>query len=448
MSGLLGQVGGGLAAPQGNTYYVAKTGSDANPGTFERPWLTLTKAAAVMLPGDVTLVRVGTYAEEVEFVRAGAAGAWITLQAYPGESVLIDGTGHVEAVSFPNGTDYCQVVGLGITNPTKYGIQINRPSHINILNCEIYDCGWDGILSVNGGGYYVIQSNVIHDCGHLGEHYEGMGIMLYNAGSYSRVDGNLVYNCFSSGIEAYNTPNIQITNNVVFSCAWLDTSGFGINPCGGANDALVTGNRIFACANGGILVDGDTNRVRVADNLVYGNGDRTRWGSGIWVGGTEITGCTYTDIFNNTVVDGRHEPDDGSGMSNGRTTSTHTSWRNNILKNNKDHNFYTGATAAATLTEHHNNLGTPGDADDWLYAGTTYTTDQLAAYQVASGKGVNDQVGNPLFDANYGLLPGSPCLGAGVDLGYGTNLGCTAKPAFTLLGLKFSNRVNSQYLGA
>ena len=42
-------------------YYVSTDGSDANPGTIDRPFQTIQKAAALMVAGDTTYVRAGTY---------------------------------------------------------------------------------------------------------------------------------------------------------------------------------------------------------------------------------------------------------------------------------------------------------------------------------------------------------------------------------------------------
>ena len=52
----------------GAVYYVAKNGSDSNPGTEALPWLTIQKAVNSMSAGDTTLVKAGTYAEEVRIV--------------------------------------------------------------------------------------------------------------------------------------------------------------------------------------------------------------------------------------------------------------------------------------------------------------------------------------------------------------------------------------------
>jgi len=54
-----------LAAASGTTYYVATTGNDTNPGSFDRPWQHIGRAASTMVAGDSVFVRGG-----VHFVRA------------------------------------------------------------------------------------------------------------------------------------------------------------------------------------------------------------------------------------------------------------------------------------------------------------------------------------------------------------------------------------------
>lgn len=74
------------------TYYVAKTGSDANSGiTLATPFLTIQKAATVMVAGDVCYIRGGTYRETVTPTNSGAAGYPIVFMPYAGETVIVSG---------------------------------------------------------------------------------------------------------------------------------------------------------------------------------------------------------------------------------------------------------------------------------------------------------------------------------------------------------------------
>ena len=57
------------------TYYVAPGGSDANPGSFDRPFKTLTAASKKLVPGDTLYARGGTYVERLVISQSGTAAA-------------------------------------------------------------------------------------------------------------------------------------------------------------------------------------------------------------------------------------------------------------------------------------------------------------------------------------------------------------------------------------
>ncbi len=74
------------------TFYVAKNGNDGNSGSFEKPFLTIRKAAESMSAGDVCLVRQGIYRETVRPAQSGTANKLIVFRTYGKEKVIITGT--------------------------------------------------------------------------------------------------------------------------------------------------------------------------------------------------------------------------------------------------------------------------------------------------------------------------------------------------------------------
>jgi hypothetical protein len=70
-------------------YYVAKDGNDSNSGTIDNPFLTISKAAALAVAGDIVYIREGSYEETLAPVNSGTAGNPIIFQSYPGERVII-----------------------------------------------------------------------------------------------------------------------------------------------------------------------------------------------------------------------------------------------------------------------------------------------------------------------------------------------------------------------
>ena len=76
------------------TYNVAQRdpkASDDGPGTAERPWKSLTKAAETAGPGDIVLIRDGLYRERVLVKTGGTAEKPICFQAAPGAHVVLTG---------------------------------------------------------------------------------------------------------------------------------------------------------------------------------------------------------------------------------------------------------------------------------------------------------------------------------------------------------------------
>ena len=86
----------GVLSQDGRVFWVAQnqTGaSDQNPGTKQKPWKTISRAAkrGVLKPGDAVIVRRGTYRETIKPWEGGRRGKRITFAAYPGDKVVVTG---------------------------------------------------------------------------------------------------------------------------------------------------------------------------------------------------------------------------------------------------------------------------------------------------------------------------------------------------------------------
>jgi|GEM_PF-2930426 len=85
----------GFAVPSNaKTYYVNNadsTASDSNPGTFERPWLTIHKANRTVTPGDTVIIMAGTYHDWIFPDACGDSNHWIVYKSEPEHQAILDG---------------------------------------------------------------------------------------------------------------------------------------------------------------------------------------------------------------------------------------------------------------------------------------------------------------------------------------------------------------------
>jgi hypothetical protein len=77
--------------PVSDTLFAdVEKGSDANPGTLEKPLKSVQAAVNLAVAGQTVVLRGGTYYESVLISKAGQADKPITIRAYPKELVTID----------------------------------------------------------------------------------------------------------------------------------------------------------------------------------------------------------------------------------------------------------------------------------------------------------------------------------------------------------------------
>jgi hypothetical protein len=88
------------------TYYISPSGSDSNPGSLSLPFRTIQRCANIAVGGDTCFIRTGTYRETVRPSQSGSAGAPITFQAYPGDTVTLTGTDPVTGWTVDSGSIY------------------------------------------------------------------------------------------------------------------------------------------------------------------------------------------------------------------------------------------------------------------------------------------------------------------------------------------------------
>jgi parallel beta helix pectate lyase-like protein/uncharacterized protein DUF1565 len=225
-------------------YYVAPSGSDANPGTKRAPWRTIQRAVNALGPGKAAVVRAGTYAERVVARVGGRFTARASLIAHPGERPVLAGRLKITA-------RYFRVSGFAFrSNGTEEAIVWVAARNVEVSMNEIRD----GTTScVFGGGDRVrVVSNWIHDCGthHVNGLPQDHGI-YWTGGNDSLIANNVIERAIGFGIQVHpytssNARNVIRDNTIV------------------ANGRL-TGGSLGAS---GIILDGPATAFTVVKNNV------------------------------------------------------------------------------------------------------------------------------------------------------------------------------------
>ena len=235
-------------------FYVAPSGSDANPGTSQAPFQTIQRAASVAsAPGTIVHVAPGVYASASAIYTqyAGASTAHIVFvsDAPWAARIIVSGAQQV----WYNSGDYVDIVGFDITNTSSSG-----------------SLGID-----NFGSYTRIIGNHVHNIAEWGcPSNGGAGIDDHNYGaSGDDVIGNVVDHIgpqtactLVQGIYHSNRGG-HIWNNIAYAI-----SGYGIHCWHADTDVVIANNLVFNNRTGGVVFGaGDAPGGVTTDNMVVTN---------------------------------------------------------------------------------------------------------------------------------------------------------------------------------
>jgi len=285
-------------------FFVALSGSDANPGTADHPWATINHAAEKVKARDTVVVRGGRYflATQVRARNSGRPGAWITFIGYPGEEPVLDAR-------------FVQRPAQAILNNGAF--QIEGASHIRVANLTV--------VNSHDAGFTIRDSSDID---------------LIN---------NSTNGTFSSGIAVWATNHDQrttkririlansITNATFWDFAPSDVAKLGEPPhealsIGGAVDFEVAYNHVYNNGKEGIDIKETSRRGKVHHNLVH-NVERQGIYVDAWFGK-----ISDIEIFSNVIHDCV-----GAGfvlsVENGKGVE-YLSFHNNLIFNNDGSGLY------------------------------------------------------------------------------------------------------------
>jgi Protein of unknown function (DUF1565) len=462
-----------LLAQSGSTFYVSKSGSNSNSGSYTAPWLTIQHAASSVSAGATVYVETGVYNESVTFPASGTASNYITFASYPGQTAVIDGTGL--AVSSTQGLinivnqSYITVSGFEIRNYTTskasltpagiwvtgsgtgvrllnnlvhnitttsekngnafgiavYGTSSTPITELTVSGNQVYDLKTGESESVNVDGnvtYFSITNNIVHDNDNIGIDaigFEGVGPTGYDQAKYGEISGNTVYN-----ISGINNPGEGNS---------YDADGLY---CDGCEYVIFERNTIYNCDLNMEAASEhkghDSSYVTIRNNVFY---DANTVGVSIGGYSNSVGGSDHVVIVNNTLYNNNTQNEGAEFQIQFHSGDT----SGNIFENNivyagtenvwiysfvKATSTYPAPPATLNWNLYYSAAGyVSGTSIDWA-GKSNYKT--YALYQSGSGEDANSTVANPLFD-NLGSTPpnldvasNSPAIHAG-----STNLTCS-----------------------
>jgi hypothetical protein len=133
------------------------------------PMKTLAQATQCLKPGDVLYLRGGTYSEEMVSVPSGTPGNPVTLAAYPGETVIIDGSRVFNTGVLPEDAleyvifDGCVYDGANHHDDSLVGVN-NGTNHVQFSNCEIKNAYGNGVGFWRGADGSSSDNNIVYNC--------------------------------------------------------------------------------------------------------------------------------------------------------------------------------------------------------------------------------------------------------------------------------------------
>jgi parallel beta-helix repeat protein len=313
------------------TYYVRKTGNNSNTGTTTtQAWLTIQKAAATMVAGDVVYVGAGTYSEEVIPTNDGTAVNLIryvadTTGAFTGDAgtVLISSA---TLQAFDIDTDnYLRITGFKMTGGTARALRINSSTGVIIEDCEIYSSTGDGIYP--NDSTCTLDRCIVRNCTDFGLQLSGTSTVTVNDSEFR-----------SNGIGVYSD-GLGTRNMTMSRCQVLQNGGRGVYLDGGTytlKNCLIRANvtdgvwllngsaTLWHCtlyANQGVGVRQSAGTTTIT-NCIVANG----WQQGLLLWGGLMT-HTYNCIYNNAW--GNFS---GVAQSTGETTGNPLFWSATCLE--------------------------------------------------------------------------------------------------------------------
>ena len=463
------------SAAIGTTYYVAKTGNDANAGTLLSPYLTIQKGVNSAAAGDTVFVKGGTYNEYVTFNASGTVGNPIVLKNYGSDGVTVDGASTNIYCLYATNKANLVVDGINVLNSTNYNILISGCANVTLKNLKSTLSLGSGAINIDieasttSWGTNITLQDVTTYGGAIGAYFRSQinGVSIIRGHyTYASLDGinivgatiadsaNFVRNFVIDGSEtSYNSrqgiitwcvkngviknfwshhnaaTGIQIENyssNILledFLCednsqvftfesgVWVDDS-----------DGVIVRRGIMRNNQTGFRVSGSRN-VLAYNLLIYSNQDGNAAGminaSGVNFYSFPLNDPSYPSLYQcnvqlyNSVIDRNSisSSQRGSVVLQGEGTYT---LKNCIISNDQSpYDIY--RTGTHTLISDNNLFYNTRALSIYNLNGAV----SLSSYKSGSGQDAHSINGDPLFvsTANFQLQSLSPAINNGTNIG-------------------------------
>lgn len=293
-----------LPAPQASaaptTLVVATNGNDTAPGTLAQPLRTVQRAVDLAKPGDTIAVRAGTYAltDNITIATSGTASQPISLGAYQGERVVIDGE-QLAASHTPVGgsipraergaihqeASYWRISDLEIVNG-PYGVYCDGcvgNVFARLRTHDNYESGFQLQGASSDNQILNLDSWANRDPRKNGESADGLAIKE-GSGTGNVVRGARLWNNVDDGFDAWKfTSPILIENTLAYGNGFNrwnfpdfagDGNGFKL---GGGTPAPAVAHTVrnsiaFKNAAHGLTDNGNTGALVLTRNSTWANG--------------------------------------------------------------------------------------------------------------------------------------------------------------------------------
>jgi chitodextrinase len=282
-------------------------------------------------PGSVICVHGGTYHQTVSVSGSGNSSSPIIIQAYPGESVVIDGQGNLPtskwAALVSLHGNYINIYGFEVKNTVmgNEGRGVGSYGHHNIIShFNVHNIYSNGILAT--GDYSVIEDSVVwktcmNNSVNPGDQMWGSGLSVARdtvngITDHSIIRRNISHDNWGEGISSYEANGTLLENNIAYN-NWSVNLYISDSPNTIARNNLVyNANPNQAAKRPGSLTQADeqasqprSSNVQIVNNIVYG----TSLCNACW---TLVKGMSNINANHNTIVNGslRMDTTNGTGI--------------------------------------------------------------------------------------------------------------------------------------